>query len=78
MPYGYYTLLRLVACAVFGFAAFIAFERKSKVLPWLYAILALLFNPIIKVYLPKEMWAIMDVASGIFLLATSKTVRKRP
>jgi hypothetical protein len=34
LPYGYYMLLRLVACGVFSFAAFIAFDRKHKVLPW--------------------------------------------
>lgn len=70
LPYGYYTLLRLVACGVFAFAAFIAFERKSKALPWIYGFLALIFNPIIKIYLPKEIWVVVDIAAGILLLLT--------
>lgn len=75
LPYGYYMLLRLVACGVFAFAAFIAFDRKHKVLPWVYGFMALVFNPIIKIHFPKEMWAVVDIASGILLLATAKAVK---
>ena len=75
LPYGYYMLLRLVACGVFAFAAFIAFDRKRKALPWAYGFMALVFNPIIKIHFPKEIWAVVDVASGILLLATAKAVK---
>lgn len=75
LPYGYYMLLRLVACGVFAFAAFIAFNRKHKVLPWVYGFMALVFNPIIKIHFPKEMWAVVDIASGILLFATAKAVK---
>lgn len=75
LPYGYYMLLRLFACGVFSFAAFIAFDRKRKVLPWIYGLFALVFNPIIKIHFPKEMWAVVDVASGIFLLTTVKAIK---
>ncbi len=75
LPYGYYMLLRLVACGVFAFAAFIAFDRKSKVLPWVYGFMALVFNPIIKIHFPKEMWMVVDVAAGILLLATANAVK---
>lgn len=75
LPYGYYTLLRLVACGVFAFAAFVAYDRKSKALPWVYGFMALVFNPIIKIHLPKEMWVVVDIVAGILLLATAKAVR---
>lgn len=75
MPYGYYMLLRLVACGIFAFAAFVAFERNSKALPWVYGFVALVFNPIFKIHFPKEIWAVIDVASGILLLATAKAVK---
>lgn len=75
LPYGYYTLLRLVACGVFAFAAFVAHERKDQVLPWLYGLVALLFNPIIKIHLPKEAWVFVDISAGALLLVTAKTIR---
>lgn len=75
LPYGYYTLLRLIACGVFAFAAFLAHERKHEVLPWVYGLLAVLFNPVVKIYLPKEAWVFVDIGAGILLLVTAKTVR---
>lgn len=75
LPYGYYMLLRLVACGVFAFAAFVSFDRKHKTLPWVYGLLALLFNPIIKIHLPKETWAFVDIAAAILLLTIAKAVK---
>jgi hypothetical protein len=68
-------LLRLVMCGVFAFAAFIAFDRKRKILPWAYGFISLVFNPIIKIHFPKEIWAVVDIATGIFLLATANAVK---
>lgn len=76
LPYGYYTLLRLVATGVFVWAAFIVYERNHKSLPWVYGVLALLFNPLIKIHLPKELWAVLDIGSGILLVATKSTIQK--
>lgn len=68
MPYGYYSLLRLVACAGFVWAAMVAYEKRRQVVPWVFAVLALLFNPLFKVHLPKDTWAVIDFASGLLLL----------
>lgn len=54
LPYGYYTLLRLIVFGVFGWAAYISFARHEKILPWIFIVLALVCNPIIQVYFPKE------------------------
>lgn len=67
-PYGYYMLLRIAACGFFIWAAVITYEKKSKYLPWVFVLLALLFNPIIKVHFSKEVWVAIDVASAIFVL----------
>lgn len=75
LPYGYYTLLRIVTCGVFTFAAFIAYERKRELLPWFYGLIALLFNPIIKIHFSKEIWMVIDIATAIFILATSPSIK---
>lgn len=72
LPYGYYMLLRLVACGVFAWAAFITYEKNEEILPWVFGIFAIIFNPIFKIHFPKELWAVIDVCSGVFLLLTSK------
>ena len=76
LPYGYYMLLRLIATGVFIWAAFVAYERKHDSLPWVYGVLAILFNPLIKIHLPKELWAVVDVGSGILLLVTKSTIQQ--
>jgi hypothetical protein len=72
LPYGYYMLLRFIACGVFAWAAFITYENKEEILPWVFGVLAIVFNPIIKIHFPKEVWAIIDFCSGSFLLIMSK------
>lgn len=69
MPYGYYTLVRLVACGTFGYAAFVAYGRGYQVMPWLFAVVAVLFNPIIKVHFSKEIWMVVDLLSAGLLLS---------
>lgn len=74
LPYGYYILLRFVACGVFAWAAYITYEKNEEVLPWVFGILAIVFNPIIKIHFPKEIWLVVDLCSGMFLLFMSKKI----
>ena len=68
LPYGYYTLLRLIAFGVFGWAAYISFDRNEEILPWIFIVLALIYNPIIKIYLPKETWTVINLLSAASLV----------
>jgi hypothetical protein len=77
LPYGYYMLLRLVATGVFAWSAYVAYERQYQVLPWVLVLLAVLFNPVIKIHLPREMWAAIDIGAGIFLLVISSKLREQ-
>jgi hypothetical protein len=70
MPYGYYTLLRLVGTGVFLMAAWVAYDRKLVVLPWVYLLFAIIFNPLVKVHFEKEVWAWIDLAASILLVST--------
>lgn len=78
LPYGYYTLLRIVATVVFVWAAVISLRRKYAILPWAFGILAVLFNPLLKIYLDKEVWAVIDISSAAFLIAVSGRIEQEP
>ena len=71
LPYGYYTLLRIVVCAALVWAAITAFQKEHQIIPWVVVVLAIVFNPIIPIYLPKALWAVIDVGTAIFLLMGS-------
>ena len=76
LPYGYYMLLRIVVTIVFIWSAYVSYVRKRKIIPWIFCLGAIMFNPLFKIYFPKELWAIIDVAAGVFLLVNKKHLQK--
>ncbi len=76
MPYGYYTLVRLLACGVFVYFAILAKDAQHKYLPWICAFTAILFNPIFKVHFEKEIWSIIDILSAILLIYVGKKLSR--
>jgi uncharacterized membrane protein len=69
MPYGYYTLLRIIVA--FGAACIVwtEFSRANSPTSWavLFALVAVVFNPFIPVHLSREVWAWLDVfAASMF------------
>ena len=72
LPYGYYTLLRLVVCVCAGVIAYQNYvQTGGKITSWFVGLvgLALLFNPIFPVHLTRGIWAPINLASAVFLLA---------
>jgi hypothetical protein len=71
MPYGYYVFLRLIATGVFVWAAVVSKERHQAGLALTFTLLVVLFNPVMKVPLPRELWAFIDLVIAVFLLVVS-------
>ena len=79
MPIGYCTLLRLVV--TIGSVAVVVAEMEMGITPWVIAfgLLALLFNPIIPVYLnDKDAWMPIDLIGGVlfFIKAYSRSPKE--
>lgn len=68
MPYGYFTLVRILATVVFGLYAYRSFVAKKEGLTWAFVTLALLFQPFAKVGLGRTVWNIIDVIVAIGLI----------
>lgn len=68
MPYGYYSLVRFAAMAVFAFFSFTYYEKKLMPLVFTFVALALLFQPFMKIALGRVMWNIVDVVVALFLI----------
>jgi len=71
LPYGYYTLVRLVTTCVFVWASIIEFQKKS-IMIWVFAFGAILFNPLIPVHLNREIWIPLDIISAFGILLSKK------
>lgn len=67
MPYGYYQFVRYISLIGFGILAYKANEAGRSTEMFIYISLAILFQPIFKIALGREMWNIIDVlvAAGL-------------
>jgi hypothetical protein len=68
MPYGFYQFVRFAAMVGFGILAYQAYEQGRKVEVIVFGSLALLFQPLFKIALGREVWNLVDVLVGIGLL----------
>lgn len=62
-PYGYYILLRWVCCAGFAYLAIQALAQEKHDWVWVFGVIAVLYNPIIRVHLTREIWSVANVAT---------------
>jgi hypothetical protein len=67
MPYGYYALLRVLVCGVCVYLATNEAQSERAEWAWILGGCAVLYNPIWKVPLGRELWSIDNVATIIML-----------
>lgn len=66
MPYGYFQLVRFLTAIGLIYLAIKESNRGN--LNIIYVILALLFQPLFKISLGRELWNIVDVILGLWLI----------
>jgi len=69
-PDSFYTLLRWVCCAVFAYSVITSFQMKRVLWLGIFAVLAVLFNPIFPPGLDRSLWIMADwMAIGAVVFA---------
>lgn len=78
MPYGYYQLLRVGICLAAGFAAYFSSQSGGAAWTGLFVAIAVVYNPIAKLALGRELWGIVNVATIVAFasLLMSPTLRQ--
>ena len=66
-PYGFYQLARFIALVGFGILAFKEYEKDNQSGMIIFIVLALLFQPLIKISLGRTLWNILDVIVALYL-----------
>ena len=69
-PYGFFTLLRFVVFAATAYVAWMAYEQQREKWIWIFGFLAILFNPFFPIYLNRDLWSIIDLVTGLFLVVS--------
>lgn len=68
MPYGFYELVRFASAGAFIYLSYDYFKNKRDGLGFLFAGLALLFQPFFKVALGRVLWNIIDIVVAVALI----------
>ncbi len=76
VPYGYFQFVRFIAMIAFGLLAAKASQEGNQNEMIIFGALALLFQPIFKISLGRELWNVVDVIVGIGLLISSFNSKK--
>lgn len=77
LPYGYYTVMRWVVCALCVWLAVSAHRASQEPWIWTWVIIAGVYNPIVPVHANREVWSIVNLVTiaiaGWFALAPKPT-----
>ncbi len=80
LPYGYYTLTRIVACSA-AIVIAVASHRKGEAAgeAWaaVFCVLAILLNPIVPIHFKRETWFFLDFGTAVIFVAHLVMVRAR-
>jgi len=70
MPYGYYQLVRFLAFVGFAILAYFCVKQNWRGGMIIYFVLALLFQPFIKVAFGRMIWNVVDVVVAVWLVVS--------
>lgn len=62
-PYGYYIVLRFAICSISIYLGYRARELQKSIWFWLLVILAIVYNPLVRIHLTREVWSLVNVAA---------------
>ena len=71
-PYGYYTLLRWITCIASILVAFQAFEKNTDWAKVVFIVIAILFNPLVPIYLSRSIWIPLDIITAVLFIYAIK------
>lgn len=76
-PYGYYVFLRWMVTGSAIFLIWVANKLQKQKWLGLMIVIAILFNPIIPIYLTKEIWVVIDLIVAIIFLVSIFKIKSR-
>lgn len=75
-PYGYFQLVRFAALIGFAILGYKANEESKQNEMYLYLALAILFQPMFKISLGRQIWNVIDVIVGVGLIISIFKTKK--
>ncbi|MDR2175585.1 MAG: hypothetical protein LBO82_06575 [Synergistaceae bacterium] len=69
LPYVYFQALRWIVCAFGVITALESYQNNRQWAIWLFAVVAVIFNPIAPFYLSRGAWLPIDIGAGFIFAA---------
>lgn len=69
LPYGYFTLLRLIVCIFSLYYIWLIKDESKYLLSAVLMIIAILFNPLVPIEFGRNTWLVIDVIVVLFFLS---------
>jgi hypothetical protein len=78
LPYGYYTLTRIVVCAACALLCFVEATWNARGRYWLYplAAVAVLYNPLVPIHFSRHVWVPINLLTMVVILVHFWTVAR--
>ncbi len=76
LPYGYYQMLRWVTCGISAYITVKSYQWETAWATWLFAAIAILFNPLIPIELSKPIWRPIDIGCAVLFILATIVVKK--
>jgi len=68
LPYGFYTLLRIVVFLTAGYISWFCYKSKKIKWTWTMGFMSLIFNPVIPLHFERALWVAVDLIAAIILI----------
>ncbi len=79
-PYDYYTLLRWIVCGVsitMAYLSYVAKDEQTDGWFWSFVVVAVIFNPLVKVQLSRNSWRPIDLAASALMIVSIFFLQRR-
>ena len=68
--YIFYESVKLIVCGVTVYGVYYTYKLEMKLWKVVFAVIAILFNPVLPVHLSRQAWEVYDLAAaGVLLLS---------
>lgn len=68
MPYGYYVFIRIIMSIAAAIISYNYFEQNKNEIAYFWGGIVILFQPLYKIPLGKDLWKIVDLIIAIILI----------
>ena len=73
-PYGFYEILKFVICGYFSYQAYLFYQKSKIQFSFIISlILAIIYNPLMKISFAKDEWHFINIITIIIILLLSKS-----